>query len=75
MSTDYRTLKKVSAQELFDGRLDEYGVHEHLSPSTTIHGWRCLADGNNYMWASVSEDGFVNTVTKECRERGPWHDS
>jgi hypothetical protein len=33
MSTDYRTLKKVSARELFGGRLKEYGIREHINPT------------------------------------------
>ena len=35
MSTSLRTLKKVSAQGLFDGRLEEYGVREHINLSWT----------------------------------------
>ncbi len=64
MSTDYRTLKKVSAQELFDGRLVEYRVREQISPDTTTNDWRCLTDGNNYLWVSIREDGFVGTITR-----------
>jgi hypothetical protein len=64
MSTDHRTLKKVSAQKLFDGRLEEYGVREHINPDTTTNNWRCLTDGNNYVWVSIRDDGFVGTITR-----------
>jgi hypothetical protein len=64
MSTDYRTLKKVSAQELFDGCLEEYGVREHINADTTTNNWRCLTDGNNYLWVSIRDDGFVGAITR-----------
>jgi hypothetical protein len=64
MSTDHRTLKKVSAQKLFDGRLEEYGVREHINPDTTTNDWRCLTDGNNYVWVSIRDDGFVGPITR-----------
>jgi hypothetical protein len=53
LSTGYRTLKKVNAQELFDGRLEPYGVREQIVPDSTTTGKRCLTDGNNYMWAYI----------------------
>lgn len=56
MSTGYRTLKKVNAQELFDGRLEPYGVREQIVPDSTTTGKRCLTDGNNYMWAYIEND-------------------
>ena len=30
MSTDFRLLKRVLAVEIFDGRLEEFDVHEHM---------------------------------------------
>jgi len=32
MSTDYHLLKKVPACDLFDGRLEGFGVREHVKP-------------------------------------------
>jgi hypothetical protein len=64
VSTDHRTLKKVPAQKLFDRRLEKYGVREHINPDTTTNDWRCLTDGNNYVWVSIREDGFVGTITR-----------
>ena len=32
MSTDYRLLRKVPACDLFDGRLEEFGVRERVKP-------------------------------------------
>jgi hypothetical protein len=64
LSTAYTTLKKVSAQELFDGRLEAYGVREQIVPDTTTDESRCLTYGNNYMWASIKNDGFVGCVRR-----------
>jgi hypothetical protein len=64
VSTDHRTLKKVGAKELFDGRLEEYGVREHINSDTTTNDRRCLTDGNNYLWVSIDDDGFVGTITR-----------
>jgi hypothetical protein len=35
MSTGYCLMRKVSARDLFDGSLDEYGVREHVEPGMT----------------------------------------
>ena len=45
MSTDFRLLKRVLADELFDGRLEEFGVHEHMEPGSTTKTTRCLIYG------------------------------
>ena len=45
MSTDYRPLKKIAACDLFDGRLEEFNVREHLRSDTTEH-YRLLTDGS-----------------------------
>ena len=64
MSTSLRTLKKVSAQGLFDGRLEEYGVREHINSRATTNESRCLTDGRNYLWVSIGDDGFVGAITR-----------
>jgi hypothetical protein len=63
MSTDYATIKKVRAEELFDGRLVALGVREHIKPDKTSEQRRCLTDGHNYMWVNVDDEGFVSCVT------------
>ena len=35
MSTDYRLLRKIPARDVFDGRLEDYGVREHLNADMT----------------------------------------
>jgi hypothetical protein len=64
MSTDFDPLKKIRADQLFDGRLDEFGIYEHVKPEETTSTKRCLTDGSNYLWVFVGEDGFVVTFTR-----------
>ena len=50
MSTAYCLLRKVPACNLFDGRLEEFGVREHVKPETTTetrdtYGWSQLPVG------------------------------
>ena len=71
MSTDYRTAKKISAQELFDGRLEASGVREHVEPDHTTSDWRCLTDGNNCMWVYVDDAGLVGSLTRYASGGAP----
>jgi hypothetical protein len=71
MSTDYRTLKKVSALELFDGRLEACGVREEIATNETTPESRCLTDGNNYVWAYIDGDGFVGSLTRYASGGAP----
>ena len=64
MSTDYMPLKKVSARELFDGRLDEFGIREHVKPDGTTEKRRCLTDGRNYMWVYIDDEGYIVDLTR-----------
>jgi hypothetical protein len=62
MSTDYCPLKKVPACDLFDGRLEEFGVREHVRPDAEKS--RCLTDGRNCVWVYIDDDGFVSCLTR-----------
>jgi hypothetical protein len=64
MSTGYSLIRKVSARDLFDGRLDEYGVREHIEPGKTSQKERCLTDGENYITVSIDDDGSVSVLTR-----------
>jgi hypothetical protein len=63
MSISFRLSKKVLAVDLFDGRLQKFGVREHIHPSETDESKRCLTDGRNYLCVSVN-DGIVDTLTR-----------
>jgi hypothetical protein len=36
MSTDYRPRKRITEADLFDGRLEKYGIHEHFAKPKTV---------------------------------------
>jgi hypothetical protein len=59
MSTDFITLKKIHASDLFDGRLEKFDVREHIKADETTDRKRCLTDGRNYVWVFIAEDGLV----------------
>jgi len=55
MSTNYRSDKKISMRELFDGQLEKYGVHEKIVEGKTSNGKRFLTDGSNGLWIHGDE--------------------
>jgi hypothetical protein len=70
MSTDYALLRKVSARDLFDGRLETFGVREEIVSSTTERQ-RFLTDGRNHMWAYIDDDGLVACITRYASGGAP----
>jgi hypothetical protein len=62
MSTDFGLSKKVSAGDLFGGRLEKFGVREHVTPDTSERH-RLLTDGRNYLHVYITDDGFVSSLT------------
>ena len=65
MSTNYRPLDRVAARDLFDGRLEPFGVREEVTHDTTSPmGWRCLTDGRNFLWVSVDDGRFVYNLKR-----------
>jgi hypothetical protein len=64
MSTDFCLLNRVRASDLFDGRLTNFGIREHIVPDATTASNRCLTDGNNFVWVYVDDDGFVTSITR-----------
>ena len=63
MSTDYRTMDKISFADLFDGRLERFEVREHIKAAETSNTQRCLTDGRNYLWVYAECDGTVGSMT------------
>jgi hypothetical protein len=64
MSVSFVLVKKVLAVDLFDGRLQKFGVREHFNPSEATGTDRCLTDGSNYLWVGTSENGIVDILTR-----------
>jgi hypothetical protein len=66
MSTNYRTLEKIDAADVLDGRLETFGVRQQFTDDTTATV-KCLTDGRNYLWMYVDEEGFVTLLTRYGR--------
>jgi hypothetical protein len=64
MSTSYCFSKRLSAGELFDGRLEKFGVREHVEPDQTTGTRRYLTDGHNYMSLYVNDDGSIDRIVR-----------
>src|SRR5262245_2563674 len=71
MSTYYRLPKKVPACDLFDGRLEEFGIREHVKPEATTETSRLLTDGRNYLWVYIDDDGFVDCLKRPTFDWAP----
>src|SRR5271167_2402247 len=71
MSTDYRLLQRVRARDLFDGRLEEFGVREHVKPAKTIKKERCLTDGCNHLWVYMDDDDLVSRLSRYAPNGDP----
>jgi hypothetical protein len=63
MSTYFVLSRKVSARDLFDGRLAKWGIREHVFPQTEENS-RCLTDGRNYLWVAISSHGWVGQLSR-----------
>jgi hypothetical protein len=64
MSTDFRPLKDILAHEMFDGRLETFGVSERFVADQSTERSRCLTDGRNFMWVYSNDHGFVSGITR-----------
>ncbi len=63
MSTDYTPRNKaIPMEDLFDGRLETYGITEQVIEGTTSVDMRCLSDGRNWLW--VYGDEFVHCMSR-----------
>jgi hypothetical protein len=68
MSTYYAPAwpSTVIFADVFDGRLERFGVREFVGEDTS-DSWRCLTDGHNYLWAHADSDGKLENI----RRSGP----
>jgi hypothetical protein len=70
MSTSYRLLTEISAQDLFDGRLEELGIREHAAVDSNERS-RCLTDGRNYLWVYIDERGNISDLVRYAPNGAP----
>src|ERR1700730_10749008 len=66
MSTDYRSTQKIRFDELFDGRLSKYGIHEYLESQDTTEQCRCLTNAYDYLWCYGDELGILRSMTRRA---------
>jgi hypothetical protein len=73
MSTHYRLRKSIKAEELFDGRLEAFGVREEVRPEGAADRYppymkvkevRYLTDGSYSMEVVVYESGFADIIVR-----------
>ena len=69
MSTQYGLRKSIKADELFDGRLEAFGVREGVRPEGAadrfppymkVREVRCLTDGSDSMEVVVWQNGYAH---------------
>ena len=62
MSTDFRMMKKISASDFFDGRLEKFGVRKLLGPRPEKHT-RWLSDEKGSLCILINDNGTVGMMT------------
>jgi hypothetical protein len=63
MSTYFRPLGSIRMSDLFDGRLEGFGVHEHHANETTPNE-RCITDGRNSLCVYSDEKGLISCFAR-----------
>ena len=56
MGSEYKAEKDILANELFDGRLEKFGVREH---GQARENYRCLTDGESCLGVRINDAGCV----------------
>ena len=59
MNVDYKSLDPIPFKELFDGRLEDYGIHEKHLPALTTESCRSLSDGWDTLQCYADDSGHV----------------
>jgi hypothetical protein len=73
MSTVFAALKKISITELFDGRLDTFGVLEFIEEDGQKENRRVLTDGDdNYLVVVIDENDNVDYFVRYAGCNAPW---
>jgi hypothetical protein len=65
MSTDFRLTKEIKFRDLFDGRLEPFGIREEYIDGSTSFNSRALTDGRNFLWVYGKET--VQALTRYGR--------
>jgi hypothetical protein len=67
MGSEYRAEKDILASELFDGRLQKFGIRDH---GQARENHRCLTDGENCLGVRINDAGYVVGFEREWN--GNW---
>jgi hypothetical protein len=62
MSTSYRIQPGVHVCDLLEGRLEQFGIKEHVCSDTTEND-RCLTNGACFLWLYI-DDSYVRSLTR-----------
>jgi hypothetical protein len=65
MSMYWGLIKKIPGADVFDGRLEKFGIREHAVPDKTIDTYRCLTDGPSYVWVRMDGNGANRDVVQD----------
>jgi len=63
MSTNYRVQPGVHICDLLDGRLEQFGIKEHVCSNMT-ETMRCLTDGACFLWFHIDSDSYVRGLIR-----------
>jgi hypothetical protein len=64
MSVDFKPADRIKFDDLFDGRLEKFGVREHPNRDATVVE-KCLTDGENYLWVYADKrDHSLGSMTR-----------
>jgi len=63
VSTDFRPLKQIAMSDLFDGRLERFGIREVWDSERSRQIARCLTDGRNVLWVGGNVGGHVSNLS------------
>lgn len=70
MSITFRPDKEILFEELFDGRLEEFGVKETILAGQTTSNYRCLTnEGGHSMW--IFGDEVIKGLTMSATNGFP----
>jgi hypothetical protein len=58
----FKSNSPLPYDEMFDGRLQRFGVYERIGALTTV-GHRSLTDGRNSLWVDAGHDGLLSKMT------------
>jgi hypothetical protein len=69
MTESCKPIGWLSFADLFEGRLQQFGVYERVIDQRSTETFRSLTDGRNSLWVNGSRDGGVTELTLKGSNR------